>query len=218
MKPALIGIGLALASVMPASAEESFSTDVAARVSSLGFGVELSHRFMTSFGARLGYNTFSGDFDERYDGILYEMDVALGSVAATLDWYPSGSGFRLSGGVLFNNNELDGVAIGDGLYDIGGNTYLLSDVGTLSGKVGFDKTVPYAGLGWANSPRSPFGVSIEAGIAFQGEPNVALTATGDFADNPVFQADIAEEERNLQAELADYEYYPVVALGLSYRF
>jgi hypothetical protein len=54
---------------------------------------------------------------------------------------------------------------------------------------------------------------------FTGSPQVNLTAKGGTLTNDAaFQAQLAQEERNLQDEINDYEVYPVVQAGLTLSF
>ena len=53
---------------------------------------------------------------------------------------------------------------------------------------------------------------------FQGSPTANLSATGPIASDPGFQADLAKEENNLQDDLDNFEYYPVISIGFNYRF
>jgi len=62
-------------------------------------------------------------------------------------------------------------------------------------------------------------------VIFQGEPQVTLTpvfAPGSPLDNPVGRAllrtQLDAEERNLEEEFSDFDLYPVLAFGVSYRF
>ena len=195
-------------------------TGVHGKVSTLGLGLELSHDFTDRIGARVGFNAFSYDFDDTHSDIDYEFDLGLSSGSALVDFRPTGGGFRLTAGALMNGNEIDAVASSDNTYEIGGTTYNLADVGNLSGKVDFDSFAPYVGLGYSTpaSASGNIGVTVDVGVAFQGTPGVSMEASGLLADDTTFQQDLAVEEQELQDELDGFELYPVVALGLQYRF
>ena len=52
-----------------------------------------------------------------------------------------------------------------------------------------------------------------------GTPDITLESVGGtLSDDPDFQQALADEEENLQDEVDDFEFYPVVQLGLTYRF
>lgn len=145
----------------------------------------------------------------------------------TADWFPFHNGFRLSPGLVANGNELDlnGRPRAGQTFDIGGNTYTVDEVGSLNGNVDFNSLAPYLGVGWGN----PFGAggnwsfSCDLGVVFQGSPNVTLTATPTNAfDDPALRAEldrrVEAERRDLEDELDDFKYYPLVSIGITYRF
>jgi hypothetical protein len=55
-------------------------------------------------------------------------------------------------------------------------------------------------------------------VAFIGSPDVDLSATGPIASNPDFMANLAEEEREINNDLEDFKFYPVLCMSLFYRF
>lgn len=189
------------------------------KASTLGLGLELSGP-RDHFNARAGVNYFDYSYSDEYENIDYDLDLELRSVAAFLDWHPAGGSFRLTSGMLFNQNELAAEAKPDGSYDIGGTQYPAALVGDLTGDIGFDDYAPYLGLGWAtdNASDGGFGMSVDLGVAYQGSPDVELAASGPISADPGFQADLEAEQQALADDLEDYKYYPVVAVGFSYRF
>ena len=137
-----------------------------------------------------------------------------------MDWFPFDNAFHMTGGLLVNQNELELTAKTTANYEIGNTTYTAAEVGTLTGELDFNDVAPYIGIGWGN----PFGkegnwsFAIDLGVMFQGSADVDLSANGTLAGNAAFAANLAREEDNLEDEIDDYQYYPVIALGVSYRF
>ena len=154
------------------------------------------------------------------DDIEYNVDLKLMSLSALLDWHPFEGSFRISGGVLYNGNEIEVDSKLSGSYQVGDKTYTAQEVGTLKGKIDFNKMAPYLGLGWDTSfgKDKGFGFLFELGAIYQGSPDVNLSADGLLASNQDFQNNLAKEEENMQRDVDDYKFYPVVSLGLSYRF
>jgi hypothetical protein len=213
----LVALTAALAAPLVAAAEGLTAT---AKAGTLGLGLELSGGPGRYLIARGGVNYFDYDFSHDYENIDYDLEFELRSVAALLDWHPAGGSFRMTSGMLFNRNELAADAKPEDFYDIDGTMYPAELVGDLSANVGFDDYAPYVGLGWAtnNGIDGGFGLSVDLGVAYQGSPEVQLTASGPLAADPGFQADLDAERRALADDLDEYEYYPVVALGFNYRF
>ncbi|MDX1561543.1 MAG: hypothetical protein R3305_01375, partial [Gammaproteobacteria bacterium] len=126
--------------------------------------------------------------------------------------------FRFSVGVLQNDSALSAVATPSQSYTIGDTTYDADDVGTLRGRIGFDGTAAFAGLGWDWLRQKKVGVSFDLGLLSQGAPNVRLSADGPIADDPDFQSSLAEEEAELQSSLDDLDLYPYASFGVAFRF
>jgi hypothetical protein len=62
-------------------------------------------------------------------------------------------------------------------------------------------------------------VSLDAGVVFQGSLDVALTSTGgSLSGDPDLQAALAAEEAQLEDDIDEFDLYPVLALGVGYRF
>jgi hypothetical protein len=203
---------------------------VAGKAGSLGLGLELTVGLSPQLNARLGANGFDYTDDRRRAGHLeYDATARLRTATALLDWHPGGHGFRLSGGLAYNDTRIDGHSLvpASGSYDIGGVPVPVSLVGTLDGRIDFDPVVPYVGLGWGNAvaPGRKVGFYVDAGVIFQGKGRVTLTPNipaGSPLNNPVARQAldilIQREESEIQKDVADYTVYPVLSIGLSYRF
>lgn len=211
---------LALTALLGAPQVGAEGLAVTAKAGTLGLGLEFSGGFNSYLNARAGINYFDYDFSEEYENIEYDMELELRSAAGLLDWHPAGGSFRLTSGMLFNENELAAEAKPDGTYEIGDTEYPAALVGDLTGDIDFDAYAPYVGLGWATEHGSDggFGLSVDLGVAYQGSPDVELAASGPISVDPGFQADLAAEQKALADDLEDYKYYPVVAVGFNYRF
>ena len=84
-------------------------------------------------------------------------------------------------------------------------------------------------MGWGFSPKNSGGLLITAdiGVLLQGSPKVDLTASGtatyqgntvDLAEDPAAQEQVQIEEKRLEDDLAELDLYPVLSIGLGYRF
>jgi hypothetical protein len=203
------------------SVSHAKSTSVVARVSTLGAGVEVESAFSDSFGGRIGVNYFPYQYSSTESDIDYDLDLNLLSASVLLDWHPYQGSFRITGGVLYNGNELDATAKSAATYSIGGMTYTGAEVGTLTGTIDFDNEVaPYLGIGWDTSfgKDNSVGFLFEIGTIYQGSPNVDLSADGLLAGDPTFLSELAQEEKDLEDDLEVFTVYPVIAIGLTYRF
>jgi hypothetical protein len=210
----------------PARAETALSVNAG----SLGLGVELTQSFSPYLDGRVGFH--GGNLTERrrlVADVDYDATAKARTGTALLDWHPAATGFRLTGGVVYNGSRVDALSrIPDsGVYRIGGVNLPAAQVGRLRGRADFKTFAPYVGLGWGGplASHSRLGFTFDLGAFYQGAPNVTLTPVlpaGSPLDNPVGRAllavAVAEEERRAEKDLSSYKYYPVLSLGLSYRF
>lgn len=211
-------LALALGSVMPASGAAQFG--IAARGSTLGIGAEVSYRASRHLGLRAGGNWLSFSRDGTIDEIDYDITPRFENGTATLDVFPFGSAFRLSGGILLNGNEGHLDAVLTQPVQIGGTTYTPQQVGSLVGRVTFRSAAPYLGLGFEGSGRVAF--LFDLGVAFTGRPRASLEGNSSLtgAEKQVFDANVEQEELELQAEIDEREYlryHPILAIGIRFR-
>jgi hypothetical protein len=217
---------LLLAMAWPARAEVA----VTAKAGTLGGGVELTVGLSPLWNVRLGGNAFNyTDNGREVSGIFYNATAHLRTASALLDLHPGGGGFRLSAGAIYNDTRIDGNSLvpASGFYDIGGVQVPAGLVGTLDGQIKFDPVVPYLGLGWGNAvgPGRRVRFAADIGAMFQGKGTVTLTPripAGSPLNNPTARAALQilldREERDIEDDVADYTVYPVVSIGVSYRF
>ena len=224
--PALVVLVGLMGSTRPAGAQ----TAISLTAGSLGGGVELTRSFTPYLDGRLGFH--GGNLTQRrrlVADVQYDATAKARTGTAFLDLHPFAGGFRLTGGLVYNGSRVDGTSLQppSGVDRIGGINVPSSQVGHLQGKVEFQMIAPYLGVGWggplAGSGRLAF--AFDLGAFYQGEPKVTLTPVltpGSPIDNSVGRAllalAVAEEERRAEADLSSYKYYPVVSVGLSYRF
>ena len=208
---------------------------VGVKVGTTGLGVEAVTAIMPRLNVRGVVNFFDYDYDLEEDGIEYDAKLKLKSFGALVDVHPFNGSFRLTGGLLSNGNEAGLKASCPDECDVGDLTIRGGDA-RLTGKVDFKSTAPYLGLGFGNamSGTGLFGI-FDVGVLFQGKPKADLAALGtaasvtdnetgqtrnnvNLATDPEVQAEVLEEEVSLQEDLDDYKMYPVINLGIGYRF
>lgn len=197
------------------------SIGLSLKTSSLGIGLEVSAGLSEKVNVRLGANYFKFSKSLNQDGIDYDFDLKLNSYTALLDWHMFDSGFRLSGGAVLDKNRLDGNAKPGSSYSIGNDTFSAAEVGLLSGHINFRDISPYLGIGWGNVVQgdSNWTFTADLGVIFTGIPVVDLNSTGgSLSNNPDLLAEIVREEQNVSDDIGFFKYYPVVSVGMSYRF
>lgn len=193
-----------------------------ARISTLGIGPEISIGFSDYLTTRVSahWGKFSVDGDT--NDVKYDADMNLASGLATMEWNVFGGGFHVDVGVIAHDNYVEATAKPiAGTFTFNGVTYTTAQAGNVSGDVDFDNSVaPYLGIGWGNpvDEDTNWTFFVNLGVVFQGSPDVTLKATGTLANDPTFQQNLKLEEEELEDELKNFKYYPVVTLGMTYKF
>ena len=207
---------LLIASTGIASAEQEFSAGL--RAGTLGLGVEGSWKPLKYLEVRLGGNAFTFNDDGSQAGIDYEQELSLESFYLTANILFDNSPMRLTLGGYANGNELHMINDSMQDQDIGGVVYAGGAIGTLTGTTSFSSTAPYFGIGYDFDIKGKIGMSIDFGVLWQGDPIVELTSDGTLATDPGFQASLAAERQELEEEFTEFRVWPVLQLGVVYRF
>ncbi len=194
------------------------------RISTLGAGVDLTTSVVPDqINFRINANYFEYTHTAGLSSVSYHADLKLETVGFLGDWYPLDNAFYVAVGGYENTSKIDvkGRSAG-GNYTFNGNTYTTAQVGTLVGKVKLGREfAPYVGVGWGN----PVGASAswtfytEVGGLFTGSPKLSLNSTGgSLSNDPNFRNNVEQERKSDQAAVSWSTVYPVVALGLAYKF
>lgn len=188
------------------------------KVSTLGINLEAIRSFGPDINARLGVAFFSYSMDGgggAKDDYKYSGDLKLTSISALADWFPFQNFFRVTGGVLINLNKADITMTPSKTYTVGNDQYTPEKLGNMDAKIDFNKFTPYIGLGIGNpaAGESGLGFTLDLGTAYQGNPKVDLAADGLLSPSAA-----PDQEQKLEENLSWFKWYPVLSLGLTYKF
>jgi hypothetical protein len=203
------------------------------RASTLGMGIEIATPLAGRINLRSGFNFFAFNDPFSIDGVNYTARLHLQSSQTTLDWFIGG--FHISPGVLYVKNSMSAPAfVGPGqTFVLGTQTFLNSvdDPVNGSSSVVFPRTfAPLLLLGHGNLlPRhgEHLSLPVEVGVAYTGaaQINVALNGTAcvtngcvNFSQNADAQKFLKQEIQILNEDLKHYPVFPIVSVGLAYRF
>lgn len=211
-----MAIALAVGSATVTSADDDLWFGV--KAGTLGLGVEATWRPVPYLDVRAGYNGFSYEDTRTEAGINYDGELDLSTVYATANLRVPLSPFRVTAGVFSNGNEVILVSRDNDSFTVGGQTFQASDVGRLEARGTFDSVAPYAGIGFDFRIADTIGLSLDAGVLFQGAVDVAMSASGPIATDQTFIDQLEAERQELQDEIGDYEHYPVISLGFNVNF
>lgn len=194
---------------------------VSAHASTLGYGPELNFTLNPYLVLRFDYNYYNDySYTTTKDQIKYDAHLHLNNYGAALDWHPFAGVFLVSLGVFKDNNYINAVAVPQQTYTIDGQTFTASEVGTLAGHITFNSWAPYFGFGLNTLGSTDKGVGLELGVGvfYQGSPSVALQAHGPITQVPGLGQATQDEQQKLDDQWNSYKYYPVVNIGLVFRF
>ncbi len=189
-----------------------------AKAGTLGFGADINRSIVPRvMNLRVGASFFSYSADISEDEIDYRAKLKLGAVPIAVDVFPFKNWFRLGGGIQINLNEVTATTASNGTVTIGDHQYNIQDFGQLEGKVKFNRVAPYFGIGFNNpiKRKGRLGFFADLGFMYHGTPTATLTPSRLV---PGLQEDIARETQEINDDLKDYPIYPVIQLGISYRF
>lgn len=185
---------------------------VGANGGTLGLGLNAGYDFGR---IRVRAETNAYDFDEtvELDGVDYDFELGLDSTGIIIDFAPFNGAFYLAAGIYENSNDINAVSDASGII-IGGQAVPPGTVVTVDAE--FDSTSPYAGIGWnfLNNSDAGLGINLDVGVYMNGSADIELTESTGL----VPEADINEEEQNIEDDIEDYDMLPVIKLGVTYKF
>ena len=189
---------------------------IGARAGTLGFGAEAAVSLSENLVVRGGLGSFLLEFDGDIDDVGYTISPPSFTGTLGIDIYPAGGSFRLMAGMMFRDGDfkVDSEDISQsGSVEIGDNEY--DEAGTLHGVFATKSAAPFVGLGFGHHTQGGFGVFLDLGVAFTGDPDVTLEAKGPVASVPGIQEDLNREVEYLKDEAGSYmEYWPIINLGV----
>lgn len=199
-------------------------------IGTLGIGASVTRSITPNFNARVGINSFDVGADITETDVTYEADLNLSNISTLIDYHPGrNSGFRLTGGLIFQDNSLKGTGrpTNGTNIKVGGETYTVNALQSVDAELTFANSVaPYLGLGWGNAVQRGrgFGFSFNLGVMFSGSPKIGVTPTfgpdappGSDIRNEISNS-IEQERRDLEDDLDWLNIYPVLSFGISYQF
>ena len=201
-------------------------------IGTLGAGLDYVHAFWPGWHVRLGFDALSLNENQDSSGTIYNGNLNLSTIHTLIDWYPMGTGLRLTAGLVLNNNTISLSAVPDGSnsngnytdYTLNGNTYTSNQIGGINATVGFQKLAPYFGVGYGNplAAHGRLGMTADLGVLYQGNANENLTVTCasglDAGTCSQIQSDAAAQRSADQSNLSRFGFYPVLSVSLYYLF
>jgi len=189
------------------------------KVGTLGIGADVTVGLHDRLNLRLNGNYLNFGYKDTIDDIEYDIDIDFKSAIGMLDWHPFANAFRISAGAIYNENQIELTATPTEPEKIGDNEYPPELIGDLEGELEFENVAPYVGIGFGHAVGENQRLSFifDLGVILQSY-EVSLDATGPVSQLPQFQQDLQREVDDIQEDLDGFKIYPVVSLGIAYKF
>jgi len=181
------------------------------------YNVGYAHHINKSFSIRGQYGGgLDYTRDETVEGVNARANLKYSTTGLFADWRPFDGGFRVAGGVSFNDVKAQVNALGTGTSTINGKTVNMTGE-TYNVTVEYPKTTPYLGIGYGHQPAAKgLGFYVDFGLLF-GKFKVR-SETSLVNSGKVTQADVDAQDAKIRDSVDSLSVLPVVHLGMSYRF
>jgi hypothetical protein len=196
----------------------------------LGVGVDIEHKFDSKNGVRLNINGIKISRDDELDDIEYDLDFDLFTAGILYDYYPYETNFRLTTGLYYNKNEIEGSAMPSNAVKLGNIIYDPDEIGKLTAKIDYDnKIAPYFGIGWSSKAKNGWQFTADIGAMYTGKPRVTAEVTPGSTINALpepikteavkaLNESIAKETEYIYEDVKDYKWWPVLMIGVKKKF
>ncbi len=156
----------------------------------------------------LNFANYSRDF--RAGSVDYGAKLKFTTLGLFADFFPVGQ-FRVTAGAFLGKDQISAYGENSATSDVLPGEYVV-------GRIRMRKVRPYLGIGWGMGPAAGPGLSFAADLgASYGAPRT------EYEVSPGMErywgiARLQEERRRFDEKVNDYRWFPVVRLGVTYRF
>lgn len=156
----------------------------------------------------INFLDYSREFNT--DNTNYDAKLKFATVGLFADYFPVGQ-FRVTGGLTLGNDNITARGVAGPSSDIPEGEWA-------TGQIKSKSVRPYIGVGWGLGPQSSKGLSFAADIgASYGK------LRSEYAVSPGLQAywgdsRVQAERQNFENKLNNYKWFPVVRIGVTYRY
>ena len=206
---------LALLSAIPSHASEIYG-DVGTEGLGLGYAVPIgSHDNL-----RVEINGMKFHHDFSAGGLDYSGTAKLFHAGIYGDYFPAPSfiPFHLTAGLIIGGDVLDlDTTVSQTVINPRTRSAIKLQE-NVTGRAKLPDVRPYLGFGFGHTPQGKKGLSafFDAGVAY-GTPRIEYDAPATLVQ-AVGQGKIASEEQQLQTKVNKLRFYPIVKVGITYRF
>jgi hypothetical protein len=202
-----------------------------------GLGLDFATPLATKINLRLSGSFLNYNPTVTADSVAVNAAITLRSVGAAVDLFPYRSSFHITPGFTFyNGNHAAAVTnfTPGSNFTVNDTEYMSDAADPVHGYFDLNlgrKLAPSLTVGFGNMLRtdSHWSVPVDVGFQYVGQPKLTLNMTGStcdpgggncgtIANDPDAIANLAAEQTKINNEIAPLRFYPIVKIGLSYRF
>ncbi|NRA28703.1 MAG: hypothetical protein HRU11_00460 [Parvularculaceae bacterium] len=201
---------------------------VDASVSTAGLSGNVHFDVMPMVTLRGGINYLEYEAEDiEFDGVEYDTDLDFTQFGLYADLHPLPilRSFTITAGYVFGEREFEAIATPLEDTQIGDVTFTPEQFGSLIGNGSLGDSGFYGGLGFDSTTRGfiPISFVLRAGVIVSDSPEFSLRSEGGLADtDPTLRAqldeEIAREVANINDEIEDFKFYPVISFGIGIGF
>lgn len=184
----------------------------------LGPGIEAGYRFDRNWGVRAGINGATGKFVWHDHNSDLHNRMMLLSTGLTADYYPYEEGFRLSAGARLSAGKIDGKLRNlEGKVKNGGTTFHITVADPLTHyTVRQNPIQPYLGVGYSVKVKERLSLELDFGALYAGTPSLSVSSRAERFG--FTREQIRNEVERARDRISPYQVYPVVQVGLKFKF
>lgn len=183
-----------------------------------GFGVDAGLGVSPNLVLRAGISIAPEDYfltdllPSDISGVEYDVILPSTTLRAGVDFHVLGP-LKLMGGFIYRTEDLVTRATVTQSIELGGTTF--DDAGTVEARLDQNALLPYAGIGFGKLS-SGFGVYLDVGLAYSGEADIVMTASGDLANAPGIDAALQQEADDYLEDAPEVlkKLYPILQVGV----
>ena len=160
----------------------------------------------------------SRQMDGNEDGIKYKGTAKFRRVGLFADYFPTGNGLRVTGGLTFNHMKVDlnSDFSSGGSLDVGNANYVLPAGAYFNVRIKMPPVTPYVGVGWGHQgKRAGWGLLVDLGVSI-GRAKVSVDT--NLASMGVSQSDIDMETKQVRNGIGAIRVMPQATIGISYKY
>ncbi len=192
------------------------------KVGTLGLGMDVEYIHDAFLGIRANFNGLSYQDEGILEENAYNYLVDMQSAGVIIDYHPWQNAFRLSFGLYDNLSKVKAkVKPTSGEIVVGDSTYESRQIGNIYTDIDFNKKNPYLGLGFSSTEIKGFHFTLDLGVLYIGTPKAKITAKaapGYEGLQDILDEEARKEEEKINKDIAKYKYYPVLSVGVQYKF